>query len=122
MRLHFGTNLDRERLFDVFLTLMREIESQHIRADLYLGGSFLTRKFKPSDVDVAVDLRRLPKEGVSVATVFKIANSLQYLGLHFLPVFSQARNFVDLLQNMKPVDAAMRNAPERHLKGILKVS
>lgn len=52
----FASGVHRRRLWDGFLLWLEALDEAGMPGDLRLGGSFLSDKVSPSDIDVAVSL------------------------------------------------------------------
>ena len=69
----FGEVGDRRRLYELFLDLVAQLSELQVRGDLFVCGSFVTKKFKPNDIDVAIDLSREPPSSPSPRVAWRLS-------------------------------------------------
>ena len=86
-----------------------------------MGGSYVTDRFKPSDIDVALDLRNEPRAAPSLRVVARLRADFLVRGLDLLPVLAGQQNFVEFLQQIKPFECMLNRLPPNSRKGILQV-
>ena len=118
----FGEVGDRRRLYELFLDLVAPLSELQVRGDLFVGGSFVTKKFKPSDIDVAIDLSREPPSSPSPRVAWRLSEDFYPKGLQLLPVLAVGRNYLEWLQQVRPFDCMVLGLPVNHRKGILRVA
>ena len=122
LRARFGYTSDRDRLYELFLELARQLKELIIRGELFVGGSYVTGKFKPGDIDVAVDLRREPPSAPSLRIARRLSADFRCKGLELLPVLADGENYLELLQSVRPFDCLVMSLPVNYRKGILRVA
>lgn len=117
-----GYSLDRERLFASFADLTIQLQKQYIRGALFVGGSYVTRKYKPGDLDVAIDLRKVPPSAPGIRIAFRLSSDFRARGLDLLPVVSGGDDYIELLCRLRPFDCLLLGLPPNYRKGVLQVS
>ncbi len=114
--------VERRRLYELFLDLVAQLSELQVRGDLFVGGSFVTKKFKPNDIDVAIDLSREPPSSPSPRVAWRLSEDFYPKGLQLLPVLAVGRNYLEWLQQVRPFDCMVLGLPVNHRKGILRVA
>ena len=104
------------------LTFVAQLSELQVRGDLFVGGSFVTKKFKPNDIDVAIDLSREPPSSPSPRVAWRLSEDFYPKGLQLLPVLAVGRNYLEWLQQVRPFDCMVLGLPVNHRKGILRVA
>ena len=82
----------------------------------------MTKKFKPNDIDVAIDLSREPPSSPSPRVAWRSSEDFYPKGLQLLPVLAVGRNYLEWLQQVRPFDCMVLGLPVNHRKGILRVA